>query len=185
MRGRVLKLFLLFSGLLFITACGDSIDNDIEKTDTSIEGFTEKTYSQTVNGIVFNVVFDREGYIAGDNITVTASAENVSGKELRVWADTSAFGKNGALQIGTYIDGEEDYISNSRDGVSFDDEYEGVLENKESIRCSITFYTDTIVELTAEDYLDVCVYLCVINQDGERDTISIMVPVDIDFGEAF
>lgn len=179
MRRRVLKLFLLFSGFLFITACGNNTNS--EETGSSIADSAGKTYLQTFEGIEFEVVFDKEEYVIGDNIKVTASAKNVTGSDLKVWADTDAFGKNGALRIGTYIDGEEDYISNSMDSVSFDNEYEGLLENRESIRCNVTFYTDTVFELTDEDYIDLCVYLCVLNEDGERDTISIMVPVDMAF----
>lgn len=179
MRRRVLKLFLLLSGFLFITACSDNIN--IKETGSSTEDFIGKTYKQTSDGIEFEVFLDKEEYVIGDNITVTASAKNVTGEDLEVWAYTNEFGKNGALQISTYIDGEEDYISNSMDYISLGDEYKGVLENRESIRCSIIFYTDTVVELTAEDYIELCVYLCVVNDEGEHDTVSIMIPVEIAF----
>lgn len=181
MRSRILSQFILFTVLLFITACSDTIDHS-EETGSNVETSTESfNYTQTVDGVEFKVGFDKEEYVVGEDITVTVIAKNVSGNNLEVWSSTDEYGKNGVISVDSYIDGEMSYISNSRDSVSYDREYEGVLENKESIRCRITFYTDTIYGLTEEDYLDMYVYLGVVNENGEWDTVGIMVPVDILF----
>lgn len=181
MRSRILSQFILFTVLLLITACSDTIAHN-EETESHIEIPTESfDYIQTVDGVEFKVGFDKDEYVVGEDIIVTVIAKNVSDSNLAVWSQTDEYGKNGAISVDSYIDGEMSYISNSRDLVSYDNEYEGVLENKESIRCRITFYTDTVYELTLEDYLELNVCLGVINENGERDTIGIMVPVDILF----
>ncbi len=180
MRSRAISLFILLSILLFITACSDTIDHN-GQTVSNEETSAGKYYTQTVDGIEFSVGFDKEEYVIGEDITVTVIAKNVSGANLLVWSETDDLGKNGVISVDSYIDDEMTYISNSRDMVNYDDEYEGVLENKESIRSRITFYTDTIYELTEEDYLELHVYLGVTDADGVKDSIGIMVPVDILF----
>lgn len=181
MRSRRISQFVLFTILLFITACGDNIAYSGASVGLSENASESFDYIQTVDGVEFKVGFDKKEYIAGDDITVTVIAKNVSGGDLKVWSLTDEFGKNGAITVDSYIDGEMSYISNSRDLVSCDNEYEGVLENRESIRCRITFYTDTIYDLTEENYTEIQVCLGVVGDAGERNTVGIMVPVNILF----
>ncbi len=181
MRSKLFSQFILLTILLFITACSDTIDYN-EDTESYIETATETfSYTQTVEGVEFKVGFDKESYTVGEDITVTVLAKNVSGKNLDIWSLTDDYGKLGAISVDSYIDEEMSYISNSRDLADYANEYVGVLENKESIRCRITFYTDTIYSLTEEDYLEFHIYLGVTDENGERDTVGIMVPVDILF----
>ncbi len=177
MRRKLLIQFILITLLLFMTACGTATYDNTSSSELPAEFY----YKETVKGINFTVGFDKESYKAGEDIVVTAMAENVSGSNITVCSDNGAGGKNSAIQIDSYIDGEPDYISNSRDFETPAGEYEGVLENKESIRNRITFYTDTLSGLTDEDSIELCVYLDIINGDGIKDTISIMVPVNIMF----
>ena len=184
MKKNMIRAFL-FSLLLFFTACSDyniDIDNNTREKEPYNNNLpTETIFTQTVEGIEFTVEFDKSWYNLGDDIEVTASARNVTGKDIVVWSDTRMFGKNGAVKISTYVDGVHDYISNDRDYLRAESDYEGVLENLESISCNITFYTDTIKDLTAENDIEFCVYLGIKDELGGRGTVSIMLPVNFVF----
>ncbi|MBQ9885958.1 MAG: hypothetical protein IJM37_03745 [Lachnospiraceae bacterium] len=182
MKKNMIRTFL-FSLLLLFTACSDNIDidNNTKGKEPYIDLPTETIFTQTVEGIEFTVEFDKSWYTLGDDIEVIATAKNVTGSDILVWSDTRMFGKNGAVNISTYVDGVHDYISNDRDYLRADAEYEGVLENLESISCNMTFYTDTVKDLTAKNDIEFCVYLGIKDDIGSRGTVSIMIPVKLIF----